>query len=77
MSADSVLRAAQHDPIGVETIPERFRRAETARGYLDFLRLEAQASVVLTDSGEVQEESTVLGVPGARRPRGTPPTIDT
>lgn len=34
-----------------------------ALGYLDFLRLQATASVVLTDSGGVQEETTVLGVP--------------
>jgi UDP-N-acetylglucosamine 2-epimerase (non-hydrolysing) len=32
-------------------------------GYLDFLRLVDQAAVVLTDSGGVQEETTVLGVP--------------
>jgi len=32
-------------------------------GYLDFLALEAQARLVMTDSGGVQEETTVLGVP--------------
>jgi UDP-N-acetylglucosamine 2-epimerase (non-hydrolysing) len=32
-------------------------------GYLDFLALQAQARLVLTDSGGVQEETTVLGVP--------------
>jgi UDP-N-acetylglucosamine 2-epimerase (non-hydrolysing) len=32
-------------------------------GYLDFLKLMAHATVVLTDSGGVQEETTVLGVP--------------
>jgi UDP-N-acetylglucosamine 2-epimerase (non-hydrolysing) len=32
-------------------------------GYLDFLCLQAQAAVVLTDSGGIQEETTVLGVP--------------
>ena len=32
-------------------------------GYLDFIALEAQAAVVLTDSGGVQEETTALGVP--------------
>lgn len=32
-------------------------------GYLDFLRLQATAAMVLTDSGGVQEETTVLGVP--------------
>lgn len=32
-------------------------------GYLDFIALEAHARVVITDSGGVQEEATVLGVP--------------
>lgn len=32
-------------------------------GYLDFVKLMAHARVVLTDSGGVQEETTVLGVP--------------
>jgi len=32
-------------------------------GYLDFVALQAGARVVLTDSGGIQEETTVLGVP--------------
>lgn len=32
-------------------------------GYVDFVALEAGASLVLTDSGGVQEETTVHGVP--------------
>jgi len=32
-------------------------------GYLDFLRLMLGARMVLTDSGGIQEETTVLGVP--------------
>jgi UDP-N-acetylglucosamine 2-epimerase (non-hydrolysing) len=32
-------------------------------GYLDFLRLTSCARVVLTDSGGIQEETTILGVP--------------
>ncbi len=32
-------------------------------GYLDFLKLMSHARVVLTDSGGIQEETTVLGVP--------------
>jgi UDP-N-acetylglucosamine 2-epimerase (non-hydrolysing) len=32
-------------------------------GYLDFISLQATATMVLTDSGGVQEETTALGVP--------------
>jgi UDP-N-acetylglucosamine 2-epimerase (non-hydrolysing) len=32
-------------------------------GYLDFIALQASARMVLTDSGGIQEETTVLGVP--------------
>jgi UDP-N-acetylglucosamine 2-epimerase (non-hydrolysing) len=32
-------------------------------GYLDFLGLTSQASLVLTDSGGLQEETTALGIP--------------
>ena len=32
-------------------------------GYLDFLRLMAEARLVLTDSGGIQEETTILKVP--------------
>ncbi len=31
-------------------------------GYLDFMKLTANAAVVLTDSGGIQEETTILGV---------------
>jgi UDP-N-acetylglucosamine 2-epimerase (non-hydrolysing) len=43
-------------------LSERMRVVPPA-GYLDFVALEAQARLVLTDSGGVQEETTVLGVP--------------
>jgi len=33
------------------------------QGYLDFIALQAGAALVVTDSGGVQEETTVLGVP--------------
>jgi UDP-N-acetylglucosamine 2-epimerase (non-hydrolysing) len=39
-----------------------FRMVEP-QGYLDFLQLMRNARLVLTDSGGVQEETTVLGVP--------------
>jgi UDP-N-acetylglucosamine 2-epimerase (non-hydrolysing) len=47
-------------------------------GYLDFLALEAQSAVVLTDSGGIQEETTVLGIPCLTLRKNTerPVTID-
>src|SRR6185312_2514310 len=42
-------------PDGVTLVPPA--------GYLDFIALEASARLVLTDSGGIQEETTVLGVP--------------
>mgnify|MGYP000117905824 CR=1 FL=1 len=38
-------------------------RLTSPLGYLDFLKLMSAARVVLTDSGGVQEETTILGVP--------------
>lgn len=32
-------------------------------GYLDFLRLQSEAAVVVTDSGGIQEETSFLGIP--------------
>jgi UDP-N-acetylglucosamine 2-epimerase (non-hydrolysing) len=46
---------------GTLPLPREMRLLEPL-GYLDFLSLEAGASLVLTDSGGIQEESTVLGV---------------
>ena len=47
--------AARTSRRGCEVIPPA--------GYLDFIALQASARLVLTDSGGVQEETTVLGVP--------------
>jgi UDP-N-acetylglucosamine 2-epimerase (non-hydrolysing) len=41
----------------------RSLRMVEPQGYLDFLRLMQNARLVLTDSGGIQEETTVLGVP--------------
>lgn len=50
------------DRIGVALDPARVRLVDPL-GYLDFLALEEAAGLVLTDSGGVQEETSVLGVP--------------
>jgi len=38
-------------------------RLEEPLGYLDFLALQCHATLVITDSGGIQEETTYLGVP--------------
>jgi UDP-N-acetylglucosamine 2-epimerase (non-hydrolysing) len=43
-------------------IPEELRVIEPL-GFLDFLQLEAQAALILTDSGGMQEEACILKVP--------------
>jgi UDP-N-acetylglucosamine 2-epimerase (non-hydrolysing) len=47
---------------GVYTKQAGLRMVEPI-GYLDFIHLEKHARLVLTDSGGIQEETTVLGVP--------------
>ena len=53
-------RASIAERLGGET--PRLRLLEPL-GYLDFLGLMADAALVLTDSGGIQEETTALGVP--------------
>lgn len=47
---------------GLGAAASGFRLTEPL-GYLDFLKLTMEARVVLTDSGGIQEETTILGVP--------------
>ena len=47
---------------GITLDPARWKLTDPI-GYFDFLKLTASAKVVLTDSGGIQEETTVLGVP--------------
>ena len=47
-----------------QTLPDGLSiRLVEPLGYLDFLALMAKARLVLTDSGGIQEETTILGVP--------------
>jgi UDP-N-acetylglucosamine 2-epimerase (non-hydrolysing) len=47
---------------GLTLDPSRWKLTPPV-GYLEFVRLQSEARVVLTDSGGIQEETTVLGVP--------------
>jgi UDP-N-acetylglucosamine 2-epimerase (non-hydrolysing) len=54
-------RARIHDN-GLDAVAGRICFTDPV-GYLDFLSLQAGSSLVLTDSGGIQEETTVLGIP--------------
>ncbi|MEF8801948.1 non-hydrolyzing UDP-N-acetylglucosamine 2-epimerase [Natronomonas sp.] len=58
-------------------VPDQIRTIPPQE-YLDFLRLEAEATLILTDSGGVQEEACILGVPCVTMRDSTerPETID-
>ena len=53
---------ARLENMGLRLDPTRWRITGPL-GYLDFLKLQALARLVITDSGGVQEETTILGVP--------------
>ena len=59
------------------SLPEDLRLVEPV-GFLDFLRLEAAAELILTDSGGVQEEACILRVPCVtlRTTTERPETVD-
>lgn len=70
----SLANVAERVPLVLPAHPraaERMRAANPSDrlriieplGYLDFLALQASAALVLTDSGGIQEETTVLGIP--------------
>ena len=68
--ADRLSGAPAHTPGGHALTPQRPTWSRRGRlrlidplGYLDFVGLMERARVVLTDSGGIQEETTILGVP--------------
>jgi UDP-N-acetylglucosamine 2-epimerase (non-hydrolysing) len=65
LSAELPLVLPAHPRLlgALDGVEPRAVRVLDPLGYLDFVALEAHARVVLTDSGGVQEETTVLGIP--------------
>jgi UDP-N-acetylglucosamine 2-epimerase (non-hydrolysing) len=64
------------DEFGIE-VPSRIRTVEP-QDYLDFLALEGGAKLIVTDSGGIQEEACILGVPcvTVRDSTERPETVD-
>lgn len=56
-------RAIEASAVARSLVGERRLTLLEPLGYLEFVGLMEQAAVVLTDSGGVQEETTILGVP--------------
>jgi UDP-N-acetylglucosamine 2-epimerase (non-hydrolysing) len=52
---------ARLETLGVSLDPDRWKLIAPV-GYLDFMRLMSRARLVATDSGGIQEETTILGV---------------
>src|SRR5439155_21174945 len=50
-------------PVATERSERKGIAYVDALGYLDFIALVSRARLVLTDSGGIQEETTILGVP--------------
>jgi UDP-N-acetylglucosamine 2-epimerase (non-hydrolysing) len=60
---DALETIARRLPIVFPAHPRTRKMIDELAGYLDFLQLLSGARLVLTDSGGIQEETTVLGIP--------------
>jgi UDP-N-acetylglucosamine 2-epimerase (non-hydrolysing) len=59
----SLTQFSDHLHFGLDSTATTGVRCVDPVGYLDFMALIASARIVLTDSGGLQEETTVLGIP--------------
>jgi UDP-N-acetylglucosamine 2-epimerase (non-hydrolysing) len=56
-------KALESSPLGKRAVAMKQLRMIDPAGYLDFIKLMSHARVVFTDSGGIQEETTILHVP--------------
>jgi UDP-N-acetylglucosamine 2-epimerase (non-hydrolysing) len=66
MESFSLNNMVSFDRYPKSAVPDKSKKniwAVSPLGYFDFINLISNASLVLTDSGGIQEETTVLGVP--------------